>query len=481
MTGSAFEPSPSGRGLGEGGATLTPALSRGEREKKGVLWASDELAAAAGGRVTVPFAATGVSIDTRTLAPGDLFIALVGESDGHAHASQALERGACGVMVHQADAVPPGAPALIVDDTLAGLHGLGHTARARFGGRVIAVTGSVGKTTTKEMLRCALSAIGLTHVAEASYNNHWGVPLTLARLPADAAFCVAEIGMNNPGEIEPLARMTAPHVAVITTVASAHIGHLGSLEAIADEKASILRGLVPDGIGVLPADSKLLVRMQTEGAATVTFGRSKSADVRLLGVERGVRLTACGQELRFELAAPGEHMAMNAAAAVAACAALGLDLASAAAGLATFAPMRGRGLQRQLGEIRLLDESYNANPASVRAALAVLRAMTGRRRIAVLGDMLELGAFGPAEHAGLAPDVAASADLLYACGKLMRHLFEAVPAPQRGVLAADSQSLAPIVADAVRPGDAVLVKGSLGSRMRLIVAGLEARLAEGPG
>jgi UDP-N-acetylmuramoyl-tripeptide--D-alanyl-D-alanine ligase len=445
------------------------------------LWTSDALVAATQGRMTAPFAASGVSIDTRTLAPGDLFVALVGESDGHAYAGRALERGASGVMVHRADAVPPGAPALIVRDTLAGLHGLGRAGRARFGGRVVAVTGSVGKTTTKEMLRCALSVFGPTHAAEASYNNHWGVPLTLARLPADALFCVAEIGMNNPGEIEPLARMAAPHVAVVTTVEAAHIGHLGSIEAIADEKASILRGLVPSGIGVLPADHALFGRMRPAGAEIVTFGWSERADVRVLGTEGGVHVSVRGRDIRFALAAPGGHMAMNAACALAACAALGLDPARAAAGLATFAPMKGRGLQRQLGKIRLLDESYNANAASVRAALAVLRGMDGQRRIAVLGDMLELGAHGPAEHAGLAPDVAVSADLLYACGPLMRHLFEAVPARQRGVLAADSQSLAPIVADAVRPGDAVLVKGSLGSRMRLIVAGLEARLAEGPG
>ncbi|GAC1347912.1 MAG: UDP-N-acetylmuramoyl-tripeptide--D-alanyl-D-alanine ligase [Acetobacteraceae bacterium] len=448
-----------------------------------ILWTAPELQQATGGRMTSPFSARGVSIDTRTLQPGDLFVALVGERDGHAHVADAMARGAAGAMVHRADAVPDGVPALIVEDTLAGLAALGRAGRARFGGRVVAVTGSVGKTTTKEMLRAALAPFGEVHAAVASYNNHWGVPLTLARLPPGADFCVAEIGMNQKGEIEPLARLAAPHVAVVTTIAPAHIGHLGSLEAIADEKAAILRGLVPGGIAVLPADSPFLERLReaAPGAPVRSFGAAEPADARLLSSDDGGRVVIGGRELVFDIVAPGAHMAMNATAALAACNALGLDVSAAAAGLASFAPMAGRGLQRKLGGILLLDESYNASSASVRAALGVLRAMPGERHVAVLGDMLELGEFGPAEHAGLAPDVAAAADLLYACGPLMRHLFEAVPPAKHGALAADAASLAPIVAAAVRPGDAVLVKGSLGSRMRQIVTGLEANLAGGPG
>ena len=456
--------------------TLTPSLSR-ERGKQ-ALWTSGAIAVATGGRASAPFVATGVSIDTRTLEAGDLFVALVGDSDGHAHAARALEKGAAGVLIHRADAVPAGAPSIVVADTLAGLHALGQAGRARFGGRVIAITGSVGKTTTKEMLRAALAALGPAHAAEASYNNHWGVPLTLARLPPDASFCVAEIGMNNPGEIEPLARLTRPHVAVITTIAAAHIGHLGSIEAIADEKASILRGLEPGGVAVLPADTPLLARLRQAAPAirTLTFGRAPDADIRLeAGSVSGLPLA---------LSAPGAHMAGNAAAVIATMMALGLDPAAALTPLAAFTPLRGRGLQRRLGPILLLDESYNANGASVRAALGVLRAMPGTRRLAVLGDMLELGEHGPAEHAALAEEIAESADLLYACGPLMRHLFDAVPAQHRGALAENAASLAPIVADAVRPGDAVLVKGSLGTRMRVIVARLEerldARLQEGP-
>ncbi len=438
-----------------------------------ILW--DSAALETLGRVTAPFVATGVSIDTRTLAPGDLFVALVGERDGHEHVAAALGRGAAAVMVHRAESVPDGAPALVVDDTLQALHGLGAAGRARFGGRMVAVTGSVGKTTTKEMLRTALEAFGVTHAAEASYNNHWGVPLTLARLPADAAFCVCEIGMNNPGEIEPLARMAQPDVAVITNIEAAHIGHLGSIEAIADEKAAILRGLRFGGTAVLPADSAQFARLRALAGKTLTFGRAVTADVR---VEGDTTIRVGQQRLPLALTAPGAHMRTNAAAALAAIHALGLDMAVAADALGAFRPLGGRGLQRALGSITLLDESYNANTASMRASLAVLRGMPGSRHIAVLGDMLELGAFGPAEHAGLASDVAEAADLLYACGPLMRHLFEAVPASQRGALATDSATLAPIVAEAVQPGDAVLIKGSLGSRMRVIVAGLEARLSE---
>ncbi len=433
------------------------------------LWTAAALWEATGGAMTAAFDAAGVSIDSRTLRPGDLFVALVGDRDGHAHVADALARGAAGAMVHRRDGMPDSAPLLVVDDTLHGLTALGRAGRARFGGRVVAVTGSVGKTTIKEMLRAALSAFGPTHAAQASYNNHWGVPLTLALLPQDAAFCVAEIGMNHAGEIAPLARLAAPHIGVVTSVASAHIGHLGSLEAIADEKASIREGLQPGGILLLPADSPFFARM-AQGAPARSFGGN--GDVRLLSWGDGVRVLVGGQEVAFRLDAPGQHMAMNAAATLAVCDALGLDPARAAAALDGWSPVAGRGQQRRAGDILLLDESYNASSASVRAALDVLRGMPGRR-VAVLGDMLELGDFGRIEHEGLADAVERDADVLYACGPLMRHLFDAVPDAKRGAHAPDSAALAPLVADAVRPGDAVLVKGSLGSRMRLVVQRLE--------
>ena len=443
------------------------------------LWTAAALAAATSGILRAPFDATGISIDTRTLRPGDLFVALVAERDGHRHVADALARGAAGAMVHDPASLPDGAPLLVVDDTLRGLHALGAAGRARFGGRAVAVTGSVGKTTTKEMLRTALAAFGLTHAAEASYNNHWGVPLTLARAPADAAFLVAEIGTNHPGEIASLARLARPHVALVTAVAAAHIEAFGTLEAIADEKAAILRGLEPGGVGVVPADSPQRARLVAPGVSLLSFGQAEDADVKLIhcdGDHRGSKaeVELHGRRVAFRLAAPGAHMAMNAAAAIAACSALGLDPARGAAALDGFAPVAGRGAQRGIrgGDVLLLDESYNASSTSVRAALAVLRAMPGRR-VAVLGDMLELGGHAAAEHAGLALNVAEAADVLHTCGPLMRGLFDRVPGERRGLHAADSAALAPLVADAVRPGDAVLVKGSLGSRMQLVVEALE--------
>ena len=444
------------------------------------LWSSDAVAAATGGRATHPFAANGVSIDTRTLQPGDLFVALTGESrDGHLFVADALARGAAGALVSRTDGLPEGAPLVVVDDTLRGLHALGAAGRARFTGGVVAVTGSVGKTTTKEMLRAALAAFGPVHAAEASYNNHWGVPLTLARLPLDAAFCVAEIGMNQPGEILPLARLARPHVAVITTIGTAHIGHLGSQEAIADEKAGLLRGLEPGGAAVLPADTTLLGRLTAAAGGPVwLFGAgapNRLLDVVSDGRESSATALVDGRRVAFRLAAPGYHMATNALAALTAAAALGLDPARPAAALDGFAPVTGRGAQRTIqGDILLLDESYNASGDSVRAALDVLRMQAPRRRVAVLGDMRELGDRGPGEHRGLATDVAAAADLLYACGPLARHLFDAVPERLRAAYAPDAASLAPLVAAEVRPGDAILVKGSLGSRMRLVVEALGA-------
>lgn len=447
------------------------------------LWTASDLTEATGGTIEVPFGANGISIDTRTLKPGDLFVALLGEGrDGHAFVPDALAKGAAGAMVHRA--VPGARNVLLVDDTLAALARLGGFARVRTNAKVVAVTGSVGKTTTKEMLRAILSAFGPTHAAEASYNNHWGLPLTLARMPLEAAFCVAEIGMNHAGEIAPLAGLARPHVAVITTVEKAHIGYLGSIEAIADEKAAIVTGLEPGGVAVLPLDSPQFPRLReaAKDARVMTFGSSQGAAARLIDMEAdadgsGILVEIGGQEIRFRLNAPGRHMAMNAIAALTAVHALGLDPQAAAQALEGFLPLSGRGARRKLalptGTVLLLDESYNGNSASMRAALDVLRLQPARRRIAVLGDMLELGAAGPSEHAGLAESVVQSADLLFACGPLMRNLFDAVPADLRGAHAADSAALAPLVARAIKAGDAILVKGSLGSRMKRVVDALD--------
>ena len=447
-----------------------------------VLWSPAELVRATGGLLRRPFHASGVSIDSRTVKPGDLFVALVGENgDGHRFVADALAKGAAGALVHSLpDGVADDAALLQVADTFAALNAMGVFARARFRGRVAAVTGSVGKTTTKNMLQRALSACGKTWAAEASHNNHWGVPLTLARLPENFAYCVVEIGMNHAGEILPLARLARPAVAVITAVEATHIGYLGSIEAIADEKASLLRALPADGVAVLPAASPMLDRLRAQAgdARVVLFGDGATAEARLLrqvgdaeGSDIVVRIG--DTELPVRIAAPGAHMAMNAVAALAAVQALGADVRVAATGLEGFSPAAGRGLRRTIavpgGEALLLDESYNASAASVKAALAVLALQPAQRRIAVLGDMLELGEAGPGEHLGLLAATVANADLVFACGPLMRALYERLPAAAQGGYAADSAGLAPLVAAGLRPGDTVLVKGSLGSRMKLVV------------
>ncbi len=444
------------------------------------LWRAADLAIAVGSR-DAGFDATGISIDTRSLAPGDLFVALQGERDGHDYVAEALAKGAAGAMVSRD--VDAAGPLLRVADTLVGLQRLGEFARARSRAKVVAVTGSVGKTTTKEMLRRALAGFGSVHAAEASFNNHIGVPLTLARLPEDADFAVLEIGMNHPGEIAPLARLARPHVAVITAIERAHIGLMGSLEAIADEKAAIFRGLVEGGVAVVPRDSdflSVLVRALPGGRTRLTFGKGGLAEARLIEAENDAEGCAVLAEVakrvvRFRLAAPGDHMAMDAVAALGACQALGLDGERAAAALDGFAPFAGRGVRRDVpvagGSILLLDESYNASAASTLAALAVLALQPGRH-VAVLGDMLELGEEAEDEHLSLRAGLRA-ADLVFTCGPMMGLLFDTLPPAQQGAHEDDAAALAPVVRAAVRPGDAVLVKGSYGSRMREVIAALQ--------
>jgi UDP-N-acetylmuramoyl-tripeptide--D-alanyl-D-alanine ligase len=346
----------------------------------------------------------------------------------------------------------------------------------------VGVTGSVGKTTTKEMLRVAFAAFGPTHASAASHNNHWGVPLTLARLPRDAAFAVVEMGMNNRGEIAPLARMARPHVAVVTNIGTAHIGNLGSEEAIAEEKGDILLGVEPGGTLVLPADSRFAPRLRARaadaGLAVLTHGEAAGADARLLTYEgdaEGGRaeIMLGGERIALVLATPGRHVALNACAVLAAVAALGLSPRAAAGALAAFGAPAGRGRRSRIavqgGEALLIDDSYNASPPSIRAGLAVLAAQRAGRRLAALGDMRELGDAAPAIHAALAPDAAAACDLVFTCGEMMGHLHRALPEGKRGAHLPDSAALAPVLRAALRPGDAVLVKGSLGSRMAVVV------------
>jgi len=473
------------------------------------LWTAFEAAAATGGALCArggdpdrwaaeEWSAQGVSIDTRTLTPGEMFVALVDARDGHEFINSAFERGASAALVSRAPAnTPDGAPLLVVGDTLEGLRDLARAARQRNFGKRIAVTGSVGKTSTKEMLRAAFGAVGRVHASDKSFNNHWGVPLTLARMPLMADYSVFEIGMNHVGEITPLTRLVAPHVAVITTIGEAHIENLGSRENIARAKSEIFLGLTKGGAAVLPIDNDqfgLLAELaRADGVARiVTFGESKDADIRLVSYtmrEDGAAVEAriFGEPFQFSLSAPGKHQAMNALAVMGAARALGVPAAKAAAGLKDLAAAAGRGAQSRVvlgsgAEIVILDESYNANPTSMRAAIALLGQLTPRgagRRIAVLGDMLELGAEAPALHSGLAEAlVAAPVDRLYVAGALMHHLWEAVPAAMRAGSAPDARSLAPAVVAAARAGDIIMVKGSNASKVSEIVTALKGAAAQ---
>ncbi len=462
------------------------------------LWRLDDMVAAMGAARSgaPPSAVTGISIDSRTVAAGEAYFAIKGDvHDGHAFVAAALGNGAAVAVIAaaQRDQFPPDLPLLIVPDVLAALVALGVAARARLRGRVIAVTGSVGKTSTKEALRHVLGAQGLTHASVASFNNHWGVPLTLARCPADAAFAVFEIGMNHAGEIEPLVRMVRPHVAIITTVEPVHLEFFDSVEAIADAKAEIFSGLEPAGAVVLNRDNPQFARLQRKArslgiAPIVSFGRSEQADARMLDVALHPACTAVhadilGQDITYKIGMPGCHMAMNSLAVLAAVQLVGADLVTAALALAEFKPAAGRGVQVTLampqGSATLIDESYNANPASMAAALNVLgQAVVAPRgrRIAVLGDMLELGARGPELHRGLVePILANKVDLVFCCGPLMHNLWDVLPSARRGGYADSSAALESAIVGALRAGDAVMVKGSLGSRMKVIVHALERR------
>lgn len=455
------------------------------------LWTGTDAAAACGAQTPggTAWVATGVSIDTRTLRAGDLFVALKGEAaDGHAFVEAAFRKGAAAAMVSKAnaDAATSGGPLLAVEDTLRGLQDLGRAARSRSRARIIAVTGSVGKTSTKEALRHVLTAQGSAHAADASHNNHIGVPLTLARLPPDASYAVCEVGTNHPGEIEPLARQVRAHVGIVTSIAAVHIGHFGSVDAIAEEKARLFAGMA-GGIAVLPCDSAYFFRLaeyaRGEGVSQIVgFGEHPDAAFRLVACDSDdtgstVSTLAPGRELRYRLGAPGRHWALNSVAVLAAVAAAGADIEQAAAAFAGVAPAAGRGARRQVmladGSVELIDDSYNASPPSVRALLAVLagvRPAPGGRRLLVLGDMLELGPDTEALHAALAPDVEASgAELVFTAGPAMVALHRALPARLRAAHAPDSARLAQRVVEALRAGDVVAVKGSLGSKMKVIV------------
>ncbi|HEX9880892.1 MAG TPA: UDP-N-acetylmuramoylalanyl-D-glutamyl-2,6-diaminopimelate--D-alanyl-D-alanine ligase [Hyphomicrobium sp.] len=456
------------------------------------LWTWEELVevadATAEGAPSAPI--TGFSIDTRTIAPGEVFVALRDARDGHAFVGNAFERGAAAALVETGYVRNATDGALLqVADPLDGLRGIARAARARTGARIVAVTGSVGKTGTKEALRACLAQVGTTHAAEKSFNNHWGVPLTLARMPANVDYGVLEIGMNHSGEITPLTGLVRPHVAIVTTVEPVHLEHFGSLEGIAEAKAEIFAGLEPGGTAILNRDNAffdlLADRARKHRARVVSFGRHESADVRpevwtLLADGSDIVVRLGEGRIAYRVGAPGAHIAQNSLAVVAALDALGADVERAVVALAGLTAAKGRGARVAVnvknGAILLIDESYNANPASMRSALAAMATLpraANPRRIAVLGDMLELGTESGRLHENLKEPVdAAEVDLVFACGPNMQRLFAALPAAKRGSWAETSEGIVAPLLSAVRAGDVVMIKGSLGSRMAPLVDAL---------
>lgn len=464
------------------------------------LWTLAEVAAAVEGAAFGVAEAniSGVSIDTRTLQAGDLFVALKGPNfDGNGFTAAATAAGAAAALVEARAGARHPLPFVEVADTQIGLEKLGAAARARTQARIVAVTGSVGKTSTKEMLAAVLAQAGATHWSGGSLNNHWGVPLSLSRMPASSRFGVFELGMNHAGEIAGLTAQVRPHVAVITTVEAVHLEFFASVEAIADAKAEIFRGVEPGGVAVLNRDNdqfdRLAAAARAAGIARVVgFGSGADADARLLGVAPDgagsiIEASLFGHGLRYRLGLAGRHMALNSLAVLAAAQAVGTDPVAASAALADLSGLAGRGKRVAIavagGEALLIDESYNASPASVRAALAVLGATpvaAGGRRIAVLGDMRELGEQGPALHRGIAETIsAAGIDLVFTVGPLMRGLADSLPADRRGDWSETAAAMVPRLAPALRPGDVIMVKGSFGIRMADIVKPLIAGLAAG--
>ncbi|MBV8977589.1 MAG: UDP-N-acetylmuramoyl-tripeptide--D-alanyl-D-alanine ligase [Alphaproteobacteria bacterium] len=447
------------------------------------LWTSADAQAATLGHASAAFGASGISIDTRTLVRGDLFVALKDARDGHDFVPAAFAAGASAAMVSRM--LESNGPLLTVANTLRGLEDLARAARVRSNAKIVAVTGSAGKTTTKEILRIALGALGSTHCSAASFNNHWGVPLSLASMPAEARYAVLEIGMNHFGEIRALVGMVRPQVALVTTIAPAHLAFFGSCEAIADAKSEIFEGLEAGGAALIPADSPYGERLaqrarQIHAGRVLRFGSGPDCDARLSSydaIDAGARIGAevFGTPVEFVLGAPGRHIAVNALAALLAVAVLEGDVLNAAAALKSFGPLKGRGARFSAGGIEVIDESYNANPASMAAALALLGEAKGRR-IAVLGDMLEMGADAASHHASLAaPIEAARADLVFLCGPNMRALWDKLPASRRGGHALSAGELIPLLMRELRDGDVVLVKGSNGMKLSAAIDALKVR------
>ena len=452
------------------------------------LWTSDEIVRATGGRaVGEPISVSGVSIDSRSLEPGDLFVALAGVRDGHEFIPVALKRGSPGALATQ----EVFGASVIVDDTFTALQALGRAARDRAPEcRRAAVTGSVGKTSVTRAISAGLALAGPSHASVKSYNNHLGVPLTLARMPRETKRAVFEIGMNHAGEIAPLSAQVAPHVAVVTTVGPVHVENFPDGETgVAKAKAEIFDGLIPGGAAILNADDRWFDLLKGEatraGAQIVTFGSGPGCEARLTGfsAEGGgavIEAVLHGKALRFPIRQTGLHWGLNSLAVLLMLEALGVSLDLGLEAMAAFEPLAGRGAERSIaaagGPFVLIDESYNANPISLKAALNTLghRAAEGRK-IAVLTDMLELGPEGPRYHAeGAQMAEEAGVDLVFCAGPLMKFLWDALPPTRRGGYAEMAAELAPQVVQAVGPGDVVMVKGSNGSKASAVAAALAA-------
>ncbi len=463
------------------------------------LWKFDKVLAATGGRVEGSGSPdiSSVSIDSRTMEPGALFAAIRGDNlDGHEYVAQAFQAGANAALVTDDAKLEATGMLIRVPDTLEALNRLGAAARARSTARVIAVTGSVGKTGTKEAMALALAPSGSVHASQKSYNNHWGVPLTLANFARGQDFGVFEVGMNHPGEITPLTKLIRPHIAIITTVASVHLEFFTSEEQIAEAKAEIFAGLEPGGVAILNRDNphfELLNKRASEAGAgrIITFGVHDAADARLTGLNlvgdaSDVEAVISGEAIFYRIGAPGRHLAMNSLGVLAALHAAGADVHAGARALEKYQPQPGRGARTQFrlgeGRVVLIDESYNANPASMRAALESFGEISRAdcpRRIAVLGDMLEMGETSSRLHGDLAQPVdAAGVDVVFACGPHMRALYDALPESRRGAWAENSQGLEVVLLETVQAGDAVMIKGSLGSTMGPLVKALRAHLKQ---
>lgn len=450
------------------------------------LWTSADIAAATGGVASDDFTTTGVTFDSREVGPGDLFVALTGAAtDGHRFLDQAFARGAAGAVVSQ----PVSYPHVLVPDTMAALEDLARAARTRTSAKIIGVTGSVGKTGTKEALYAALerSARARTHCSVKSYNNHTGVPLSLARMPAETRFGVFEMGMNHAGELAHLTTLVRPHAAIITAIAPAHAEFFRDESEIADAKGEIFQGLEPGGVAIVPYDSphrdRLIAAAEPYAARIVTFGLEKGADVRAIETMRqesgGTFVTALvgEREVSFTISQPGQHWVSNSLAVMAAVDAVGGDLALAGLALAELGGLAGRGARFTVpvgeGQALVIDESYNANPSSMRATLATLAAEPAQRKIVVLGEMRELGEGSDAYHADLAePVLAAGVEAGILVGERARPLLNALEGKGNFVHVADAAAARASLSMMLAPGDAVLIKGSNGVELAAVVAGL---------